>query len=164
MHAEARAFIRQSVAGYTDRPALEIGSRNVNGGIRGLFNGFYLGIDREPGAGVDLVREAADYDGEGAYNLVVCAETLEHAPNPDDVIRCAAKALGPGGLFVVTCAGPDRKPHGCDGRPLLPGEHYQAITGEWLGEALERYGLGLRVCEYHPERGDLYAIARKDGE
>ena len=162
MHPEARDFIGNAVKGYEREPVLEIGSRDVNGSIHSLFTGEYLGIDRVPGPGVDLVIEARDYDGEEYYGLCVSAEALEHAYLPMDIIACAARALRPGGLFVITCAGPDRPVHGANGGALEPGEPYQAITGAWIGEALECWGFGLYTMTYNAERGDLYLIARKD--
>lgn len=77
-------------------PVFELGSRIVDGGggselanLRKLFPGRkYIGIDIEPGEGVDLV-----YDPEGGVypdgilkeekaGIVLCLETLEHAKRP----------------------------------------------------------------------------------
>ena len=162
MHNEARAFIRGAVKGRENGAVLEIGSRNINGEVRDLFTGEYRGIDRAPGSGVDLVIEARDYNGEGYFDLVVSAEALEHAQNPNDIILCASRALKPGGLFVLTCAGPDRPPHGCMGGPVFPGEYYRGVTIDWLADCLNNNGFKMHAFDYHADRGDLYGVAVKE--
>jgi hypothetical protein len=65
---------------------LEVGSRDVNGSVRLVFEPdckSYLGVDREAGAGVDRVASVYELDHvlEGAlYDLVVSTEMLGTAP------------------------------------------------------------------------------------
>ncbi len=164
MHREAMEFIKRAAPQpWTGGAVLEIGSRNVNGSPR-QFMAFdpahYVGIDRRAGIDVDIVVDAADYDGVGAFGLVICAEVLEHEPNPQAVIDCAWRALRPGGLLVLTCAGPGRAAHSCDGRPELPeGEHYQNIGLSDLRDMLAAWQ--AVVVTYNPEACDLYATAVK---
>src|SRR3990167_11240181 len=84
-------YVRQWVAEtvgmfpFVDRRVLEIGSLDVNGGVRDLFSEAqsYLGIDRIPGPGVDLQMDAHDLSHQtlrGKIDDVVCLETLEHDP------------------------------------------------------------------------------------
>lgn len=93
-------------------PTLEVGSRNVNGSVRQLFRGEYLGIDREAGAGVDLV---ADIETEpltvwnGTWRTVVSTEMLEHTLRPELALRNMARAARLDGALILTCRGYDRR-------------------------------------------------------
>ena len=131
MHREAYDYVRRAVRDAWR--VLEIGSLNVNGSVRPLFGGAaYTGIDRLPGRDVDVVAEARDYDGEGQYDVVVSSEALEHTDWPEEIIACAERALKPGGLLILTAAGPKRAPHGWDGLPLREGAVYRAISPRTL--------------------------------
>lgn len=162
MHAEAYQFVQQTVADISMRgkKVLEIGSYNINGSVRPLFSGAaeYVGIDPRMGPGVDLTFAAADYDGEQRFHIVVCCETLEHAPDPEGVIGCAERALKPGGLFILTAAGEERTPHGVNGGPLN-GEHYQNITRTDLRGWLKGWA-DVHITT-NPDAGDIYAVATK---
>jgi hypothetical protein len=65
---------------------LEIGSYDVNGSVRSLYEKHaskYVGCDIEAGKGVDIVVDK-DEDlikrfGKKSFDLVVCTEVLEHA-------------------------------------------------------------------------------------
>lgn len=163
MHPEAYAFIQDQVSGLTmpGLRILEIGSYDVNGSVRPLFTGCarYVGIDLRPGPGVDLVCAAKDYDGAGAFDVVVCCETLEHDPDPQATIASAWRALLPSGLLLLTMASPLRAPHGCDGGLLPADEHYAGIgavqLSQWLGDWSD-----VQIMHV-PSRGDLYATARR---
>jgi SAM-dependent methyltransferase len=131
----ARLFIRQFA---TTEPVavLEVGSRDVNGGIRDLFrNAAYTGVDITEGDGVDIVADAASWEPDRQYDIVICAEVLEHAPAWRDIVKTCWRALRPGGLFVMTAAGPGRKPHSayCDEEP--GDEWYENIDPAHLEDA-----------------------------
>ena len=85
MHRQVEVFLTDpGHAAYFDgATVLEVGSYDVNGSPRRLVGGaarHWLGIDRLPGPGVDLVGDAADV--MQAYDLsadvVVSTEALEH--------------------------------------------------------------------------------------
>lgn len=166
MHPEARRWV--NVVGYMHRPytrVVEFGSLHINGAVRDLFEKnpevSYLGVDLVAGEGVDKVGDAAKMRWKPEHDLAICCEVLEHYDRPDLLIRAAGRALKPGGLFLITCATDPRAPHsGLDGGPVRGGEHYQNIAPEdlagWLAKSFARYEL-----EIHPDRGDLYAWARK---
>lgn len=66
---------------------LEIGSYDVNGTVRDLFEeagcASYLGIDKRPGPGVDRVMDAHDVEYiEDEFSIVVTTEMLEHCDDP----------------------------------------------------------------------------------
>ena len=138
MHGEAYQFVKGIVGGYdfSDVWVLEIGSLNVNGSVRELFdNADYVGIDRRPGPGVDVVMDARDVRATG-FDVVVCTEVLEHDPDPQSIIDCAERVLKPGGLLILTAGSNGREPHGADGGPLGPVEHYGNVEPEELERML----------------------------
>lgn len=169
MHREAYQFVAEVEeqllpSTFLGGRVLEFGSRDVNGSVRNLFPSFdYHGIDMRAGPGVNEVADARSYQGRGEYNVVVCCEMLEHCHDWWQVIQSAYLALKEGGYFIVTCAGPDRAPHSCDGRKVIPrGEYYCGVSLDTLNQFLSNdNGWELVRIEYHPERGDLYAVARK---
>ena len=161
MHAEALWFV-YSITDAMDvdgMHVLEIGSRCVNGGVRRLFGGCaeYVGIDREDGSGVGVVADAREYDGAGRFDLVISTEAMEHEPEPQAIVDCAWRALRSGGVFVVTAVGPGRAAHGCDGQPLLEGEHYAPITKVRMRDMLRGWG-NVKTWSF-PAHGDVYAAA-----
>ena len=122
---------------------LEIGSLNINGGIRELLEPhaeMYLGIDMQEGPGVDLVVDAVDYWKYDSFDVVVCNEVFEHTPDYSQIIFNAMTSLREGGIFIATMAGEGRAPHSAiDENPIRPWEHYRNI-GEWeLNQIMEGY-------------------------
>lgn len=159
MHQAAYEFVLEIASrhGHCDH-VLEIGSRNINGTARNAFSAKeYVGIDRVAGTGVDIVIDAADYNGQEHYDVVVCTEVLEHAPDPQAVIDCAYRALKPGGRLILTAANEYRTPHGCNGGPV-GNEHYQAVSYEQMHELLANWQ--DQKIE-HWQFGDIYATAIK---
>jgi hypothetical protein len=88
-----------------------------------------------------------------------CTEVLEHTPDGAAVCRTAFDALGPGGVFVVTAAGPGREPHSAaDGGPLRDGEYYANVPPETLRAWLAPFACVLVDTS---AAGDVYALAVK---
>jgi hypothetical protein len=163
MHPQAYIFVARGLERLNiadDAKILEIGAYNVNGSARDLLDASadYTGLDVRPGPGVDIVSDCAAYDGDQQYDLVISTETLEHMTDPKTLIDCAEKALKMGGGLILTCASPERVPHGINGG-VVGAEHYKGITPERLRRWLSDWD-DARV-EHHSERGDLYATARK---
>lgn len=142
---------------------LDIGSRNVNGSVRSFLSQSHVfGIDVRDGNDVDRVIDACDFDGKGEYDAVVCAETLEHAPDPKGVIDSAWRALRPGGVFITTAAAPEREPHNCNGdhgEEAMGDEHYAGIKPSELDEWLREWD--VVHLGHDPAFGDVRATARK---
>lgn len=146
MHGAARRFVTRVVRDHGPfEHVVEIGSRDINGSIRTLFDGAhtYVGIDLYEGPSVDWAGDAAEFKPEQAPDCVVCCEVLEHAPDWPGLIHVAAGWLAPGGCLIVTCAGPGRPEHsGIDGRKVLrDGEHYGNVSRQDLLHALVQSGL-----------------------
>jgi SAM-dependent methyltransferase len=160
VHADARAYVARVLPKAPTGPVVEFGSRFVNGGVRDLLNGApYVGIDQEPGLGVDVVADARSFRAETPAALVLCCEVLEHCPRPEQVIANAYANLARGGRLILTAAADPRAPHsGLDGQQLRLGEYYANIAAwqlqEWL-KPFHRY----EIEESHT--GDIYAWAEK---
>lgn len=137
MHEAARTYVARFA---TDTPldVIEIGSRNVNGGVRDLFPAAsWTGVDIIDGPAVDVVADAATWMPDTRADLVVCCEVLEHTADWPRILANAAGMLRSGGRIVVTAAGPTRAPHsGIDGGPVRPDEHYANLDADELHSEL----------------------------
>jgi SAM-dependent methyltransferase len=93
---------------------LEVGSWNVNGSVRELFQSCeYLGVDIAPGPGVDLVaRGEALALPTASFDVVISCECFEHNPRWLETFLNMERMLKPGGLFVFTCSGIGHREHG----------------------------------------------------
>ena len=93
---------------------------------------------------------------------MLCCEVLEHTRAASAIVRNAHALLAPGGHFVVTAASAGRPPHSAlDGGPLRAGEYYRNVDRRDLAGWLVGAGFAVEALEFHPERGDVYALARK---
>lgn len=164
MHPEALRWV------YDHAPAepgdvLDIGGRNINGSARVAFKGAssYTVIDILAGDGVDIVADAATWEPEHTYDTIVCCEVFEHTPDWREICATAYKALEPGGLLIVTCAGPGRPAHsGVDGQfRLLPGEHYENVHDADLLMTLKALGFADVEVDHRDRPADTRAVARR---
>ncbi len=149
---------------------LDVGSMNVNGTYRTLFDQpdwSYTGLDLEPGPGVDCVLEST-HDWRkvrsDAYDVVITGQAFEHMEFPWITVLHITRALAPGGLLcmIVPSGGVEhRYPVDCwrfypDGVSALARwgdlEPLSATTA-WLGTAT------------YPDESELWAdtvlVARK---
>jgi SAM-dependent methyltransferase len=137
---------------------VEIGSRNVNGSVRPLFEGQdYTGVDALPGNDVDVVADGATFGETAAFDLGLCLETLEHAPTAPAVVANLCRIVRPGGLVIVTMATDPRVPHSAiDGSETLhPGEYYGNVApADLLSWMAACHNITL---ELDREKGDLRA-------
>lgn len=170
MHPEALRFIADNIGSEhaTKRGALvvlEYGSLNINGTARSTApDAAWFGIDTQDGPGVDLVADASEYVGTVPADVVVCCEVLEHTPKAGAITSNAYASLRPGGLFLMTCATDGRAPHSAvDGGPVRPGEYYRNVPADDYAITLEHVGFEILTMETHPDRGDLYVKARRNG-
>lgn len=162
MHDEAMQYLLKIAATMQleDKTVLEIGSYDVNGSPRSAFGKAvrYVGIDKTPGPGVDVVSDGRIYDGKEEFDLCISTEAMEHDPEPWVIIQCAWRSLKSGGKIVLTAAAPPRHPHSCGGGPV-GGEYYTNIFPEYLSYMLKEWK-DINV-EYNRAHGDVYAIATK---
>lgn len=160
MHQDAYHFVALATQGhdFTKKHIVEIGSFDVNGSIRPLFDGCasYTGVDTREGPGVDVVAKGENYTPDKLVDVVVTTETLEHHPHPKKVIDQARAILKAGGLLIITAAGPERAPHGVNGGGVAD-EHYGNLTIEQLASWLADWD-GVMV-QHNARAGDVYAMA-----
>lgn len=143
---------------------LDLGGRDINGSVRPLFANAdpYTVVDIYPGEGVDVVADAATWEPDRLYDVVVAAEVFEHTYVWPEICATALKALCGGGLFIATMGGPGRQPHsGIDGLfRLLPGECYANVapndlehvlkTQGWASITVDQSGLDVRAVAIKP--------------
>ena len=164
MHPEAYEWVSRFA---TDEAisVLDIGGRNINGSVRPLFpNASYTVLDIRKDQGVDIIADAAVWHPyPRRWDLVLCCETLEHAPAWREICVTACRALRPGGRLVATMAHTGRPAHsGIDGGPVLhPGEQYQGIDPAALREALEAAGFADIEIDVRPSPADVRAVATR---
>jgi len=161
MHPGAYEFISRFATNDL-LSVIEIGSRDINGTVRPLFPAAsWTGLDLYPGPAVDVVTDALDYVPGKLVDLVVCCEVFEHAKNWRQILQRASCWLGDGGRILITCAGPGRDPHSAiDGGQLRPGEHYENISVDSLGEELHYAGFVEISMDWNNHWQDTYAVAR----
>lgn len=162
MHAEAHAWVARYAA-VEAVAVLDIGGRNINGTVRDLFPGAdpYTALDIRDGDGVDIVADAATWSPDREYDVVVCTEVFEHTPDWPQICKTMGAALRPGGLVILTMAGPGRAPHSAvdGGWSLHPGEYYGNVDPHELERVLADCGFAGIVVDYQPSPADTRAVA-----
>jgi SAM-dependent methyltransferase len=158
MHAAAYAYAARKLAAGHYPFVVEVGGRDINGGVRALFTcDAYVSIDLEPGPGVDVVGDALDWRPPGHVDLVICCEVLEHEARQEELLRHMLGWLAPGGALLVTAGGPGREPHsGHDGGRVRPDEHYGNLDPALLQAVFEDAALYPANVEYAAEPRDTY--------
>jgi hypothetical protein len=107
-----RGRIRAFIERHSDRlgdDVLEVGSRMtipdawwiVN---RDLAKGQWLGMDMQPGEGVDVVADLHSLPEEwaGRFSGVLCSEVLEHVARPWVALPKLREVMQPGSWLIVT--------------------------------------------------------------
>lgn len=106
MRREEFDFVSRVVAQqHPEAPVLEVGSWNLAGTARQLLpQEGYVGLDMQPGPGVDLCLDILSTGGRlsGKFRTVLCTSTLEHITEPWRALGVMFDALRPGGLFIAT--------------------------------------------------------------
>lgn len=171
MHGQAYDYVTAAAARVHLMPGdevLEIGGQDMNGTVRDLFPAAarYVSLDLVAGKGVDVVADAATWrplDPDRRFAVVVCCEVLEHTPDWRAILQTAYDVMAPGGVLIVTCAGPGRPRH--SGRSaalqLEPDEWYRNVTPEELAGALRHVGFVNAAVTQAGQ--DCQAVARRAG-
>lgn len=164
MHAEALEFVAR-YATADPVAVLDLGGRDINGTPRHLFPNatVYRVLDAADGPNVDVVADAASWEPDGAYDMVVSTEVFEHTAAWPAICGTALAALRPGGLFVATMAGPGRPAHSAvdGGWSLHPGEHYANVEPDELRRTLYEQGWVDVEVEQRSSPADVRCAARK---
>lgn len=148
MQPKVYAFVAANVCG-TEK-VLDIGSFDVNGSLRPLFED-YTGLDMREGPNVDCVSSShcIPYPNEH-FDLVTCVEMLEHDTSPYATIAEARRVLKTGGKIVIAASGISFPKHDfpsdfwrftADGIRLLLTNFQDVVTFDDNNEA---YGVGIK--------------------
>jgi SAM-dependent methyltransferase len=104
-------------AHFTGSRVVEIGSLDINGSVRKLFPtpARYVGVDLEPGPGVDVTCLGHEFSTDsGTWDTVLSCESFEHNPHFRETFVNMARLARPGGLVLFTCATSGRPEHGTE--------------------------------------------------
>lgn len=163
---------------FSDRNVLDIGSLDINGNNRFLFNSCgYVGLDVGEGPNVDVISVGHLYNSsDESYDTIISTEVFEHDMFYEDTIRNVIRMLKPGGAFIFTCASTGRPEHGTrksDGSYAAPlllqiseewSDYYKNLTEDDIKSIrgfIESFPDG--VFQYNSEVGDLYFFGIKGG-
>ena len=109
MTPQIQQWVKKAKEDFIKSPGrvLEIGSLDVNGGIRHFFSDAeeYIGIDMKKGSGVDKVMAAKDIltvFGEESFNTILCLEMLEHDIAFWHTLDNIKKVLKKGGILLIS--------------------------------------------------------------
>jgi len=100
-----------------DINVLEIGSLDVNGNIRNLFDFTkeYTGIDLEKGPNVDLVLSGIDIDKlDKNFDIIISCECFEHAKDWKIIFEKMCQISKPNSFIVISVASTGRVEHGTE--------------------------------------------------
>ena len=100
-----------------DISILEIGSLDVNGNIRNLFDfaSEYIGIDLEKGPNVDLILNGTDIDKlNKSFDIIISCECFEHAKDWKEIFNKMCQISKPNSFIVISVASTGRVEHGTE--------------------------------------------------
>jgi len=164
MHDSVRAYVEKHTRKLGHAPAvLEVGALDINGGVRDLFPGAvqYLGVDLDPGPGVDLVADAHELDrlaevhqdetmAAGRFDLVLCLEMLEHDDAPWLTAGQLCRMVRPGGTVIVTARG--------NGFPEHNRPDRWRFMRDGIRSLLEDAGLTVKRLDADPQVSGWFAV------
>lgn len=159
----------------SDLRIVEVGSADVYGSVRGIFQGArdYVGLDLAMAPGVDVVVSGGVIPvASESVDVVLNAEALEHDPNWRLTIEECLRVLRPGGLLVMSCAGPGRPEHGTQRTDAQesPGtqeaglDYYKNLSVAEVLSAIEATGESVATSAFtNTKVRDTYVSAVKAG-
>ena len=182
MHIQASDFtyfVKNSLPTFfVDKRVLDVGSGDINGNNRGLFNNCeYNGNDVIQAPNVTVVSKTKDLTfDDSSLDTIISTECFEHDPEYRDSFVKIYKMLKPNGLFCFTCASTDRAEHGT--RRTSPGcsygtlgnledmyDYYKNLTERDLNEVLNlRELFSSWDTYYNTNSKDLYFLGIKKGD
>ncbi|UCG53513.1 MAG: hypothetical protein JSW58_08145 [Candidatus Latescibacterota bacterium] len=149
---------------------IEIGSANINGSIRPIFDAEeYLGVDWREDRDVDYVALAHKLPGEDEWDAVVSASMLEHDPHWRASLTKMVKLLRSNGALFLSW-GVAGNPRHC--APQSPdyaeakarGDHLELHHARPAGQVLELLeSLGMHLQEFRYEDSLPFNRGLKDG-
>jgi SAM-dependent methyltransferase len=105
-YKDAENFARLFLSRKESLSIADIGSRDVNGTLRPVFDVApwkYTGFDIEGGPNVDVILETEYVWGvsDDSYDVVVSTQVIEHVPEPWQWIREIARIVKPMGIVYI---------------------------------------------------------------
>lgn len=99
---------------FKNKKVLDIGSLDINGNNRFLFNDCDItGLDLAEGKNVDVICLAHEYDApDETFDTIISTEVFEHDMFYPQTLKNIMRMLKSGGLFLFTCATDERAEHG----------------------------------------------------
>ena len=173
-HNEQRLFFESVKRGFPNffinTRVLDIGSLDINGTIRDLFFGVYVGVDVAPGKGVDVVSLGHEFQSE-PFDVVLSAETLEHDCFRALTIENMKRLLKPKGLLIITAAGHLRPEHGTPKEdpacapllgknPKMNPDYYENVRVSEISKYLTEDDFSNIMIHYIGQDINIYAIKR----
>jgi SAM-dependent methyltransferase len=182
MHDQARdftVFVKRVLGdSFVGKTVLDVGSGDINGNNRFLFNNCqYAGNDVVAANNVTIVSKTKDLPFEdNTFDTIISTECFEHDPEYKESFQKIYKMLKPNGLFCFTCASTGRREHGT--RRTSPGDsygtigniedmidYYKNLTETDLNEVLPLYShFSSWDTYYNAETCDLYFVGIKNGD
>ena len=164
---------RHMTASWSGVSIVEIGSADVNGAIRPIFEGSsYTGVDLAPGPGVDIVGSGHEVAiATDSVDLAISCECFEHNPMWRETFVNMQRMTKPGGVVLFTCASRGRLEHGTTRtRPFdspsslsIGWDYYRNLNREDF-EQLPLSSMFEDHAFYRNEVSkDLYFVGRKPG-
>lgn len=142
-------WVSQTVADYSSiwGRVLEIGSLDVNGSVRPIFEDryrfpIYVGVDIRPGVGVDQVCDSHMLVlkfGVRKFDVLVCTETLEHDSLFWRSLEQFYEVLSSDGCLILTTRGFGYPKHD------HPSDYWR-FSPEGLRSALKWAGFKVEIC------------------
>ena len=156
---------------FTQSRVLEVGSLDINGSVRTLFDGCeYVGVDVDAGPGVDLIGQGQDLEfPSNEFDVTISGEVMEHNPFWVETLANMFRMTCRGGLVIVSCASKGRPEHGTDrtsntDAPLIPWDYYKNLNIADLSSAFDFslwFDDWLAVVNW--DSYDIYFVALKKG-
>lgn len=163
MHPAVMDFVERvlAVKDVADKTVLEVGAFDVNGSVRPYVQSLrpktYVATDMRAGPGVDMIVDCERLPlemGYDAWDVVVCAEMLEHARDWRLCMRQMAAAVAPGGLLLLTTRSPGFPYH------PFPEDHWR-FTQEDMGRIVEALKMDAVTIDDDPQAPGVFVLARK---
>jgi cephalosporin hydroxylase len=145
-YINAEKFKNKYIDNIKNKKILDIGSYDVNGTMKPIFNeGVYIGLDMEKGPNVDVVSDAHNIPFQNEYfDVVLSSSCFEHDDMFWETFLEMCRVVNPGGYLYIQA--PSNGPyHG------WPGDNWRFYIDSW--KALERWG---RKNNYDIELIDHY--------